>query len=950
MGSTLSAPANSYPFSQEKVRVWAANTVQPPTPVSTARGVLNASPVGSHAPPFRTPPVPGEPAGCRTPGGRQPDVQLVPSPAPSRDTPGLPKVDGSEEWSPRDTVYKKWPKEEPLLYSTTASTFVTPRTRGNSQVSDPNAARRAPSERSSRGVPSSMTSGSCTGGAVSAGDSSAWSRFSLLPEEQSPATDIGSSSDFGFPAATLPSPPVPKLSSPGWDPQEDDMDDLNNSFGLTTSNTTGNNRLPFTFGGPDDETPRHDMHNNGNIDGRSSLMFQSGSGQIDNIPDASSGMRSSLGTPMLESSLEAKARQMDDGSSWPANPQGPRPLLGEDGGFERDSSLCGIRDTSPRAPEQMGSVRTMGSRIGQDADASCSSPRPDPSIGSRPSEEVPQEPVHAEQGGWHSWDPTVGIKIAQSLVSPDSPRLFEGRVCGSMSEASNLESSPVNSQTSPDRPPSPCPGSSSDRGSLRGLVGRFGRPIDAGSDLRDQPRPMPKERKERQQEQPEERPSERQAFPLQRRTSDGRDKVSESAGSGSCSSRARGSGGATAGQSGTSSLTVHTRVPVPRKEARPRSKNSRVGSNADEDKWARQLAFKEENAGLGGGDFELSVMEEAANAIEMRDLAEIRSFRHASTVVTHVCEVTFGLLGLPLGLWSASRTKLDSTLLQKLVCFDREAAATLKREQVQVIQQTLKLPIFKDAISKERQRAVAPLARWCRAAGNLLMRLHGDLTLSEDRDAPQRLPLVSRSNSRQRTPLESPATTVDCGSPRDDRGYEASWVRGPWNTDGARSSAPSPQRHISPGRSKDRVNPQVGHPYDLGGLYVEPELWRLTEEQLARVEDLRIGREGVGEVTFHGETDCRDLLPQIKDSLVIEQGEVVVYPDAATKPPVGEGLNKAASVVLFGCMPNSQQRLLHPTLRERYRQRVAQMTEKKGAVFEDYDCEKGTWKFRVDHF
>ena len=31
------------------------------------------------------------------------------------------------------------------------------------QVSDPNAARRAPSERSSRGVPSSMTSGSCTG-------------------------------------------------------------------------------------------------------------------------------------------------------------------------------------------------------------------------------------------------------------------------------------------------------------------------------------------------------------------------------------------------------------------------------------------------------------------------------------------------------------------------------------------------------------------------------------------------------------------------------------------------------------------------------------------------------------------------------------------------------------------------------------------------------------------
>lgn len=137
---------------------------------------------------------------------------------------------------------------------------------------------------------------------------------------------------------------------------------------------------------------------------------------------------------------------------------------------------------------------------------------------------------------------------------------------------------------------------------------------------------------------------------------------------------------------------------------------------------------------------------------------------------------------------------------------------------------------------------------------------------------------------------------------------------------------------------------------DLAGLEVKPELWRLSQAELAMVRNLSVGRVGVGCVTFDGETDCRGLLPHLRELLVIEQGEVVVYPDPRKKPPVGQGLNKAASVVLFGCMPKSQQRLLDPKARERYKQRVAQMTEEKGAVFEDYDCDDGTWRFRVNHF
>ncbi|CAE8697614.1 unnamed protein product [Polarella glacialis] len=137
---------------------------------------------------------------------------------------------------------------------------------------------------------------------------------------------------------------------------------------------------------------------------------------------------------------------------------------------------------------------------------------------------------------------------------------------------------------------------------------------------------------------------------------------------------------------------------------------------------------------------------------------------------------------------------------------------------------------------------------------------------------------------------------------------------------------------------------------DLGGLSVEPSLWEMGEAELSCVVGLRIGKAGIGHVTFNSETDCRGLLPRLHEILSVEQGEIVVYPDPAMKPEVGQELNKPASVVLYGCMPKSQSRLTDSRACDRYKQRVAQMTEEKGAVFEDYSCEDGTWKFRVHHF
>lgn len=136
---------------------------------------------------------------------------------------------------------------------------------------------------------------------------------------------------------------------------------------------------------------------------------------------------------------------------------------------------------------------------------------------------------------------------------------------------------------------------------------------------------------------------------------------------------------------------------------------------------------------------------------------------------------------------------------------------------------------------------------------------------------------------------------------------------------------------------------------DLGGLVIEPDLWLLNEAELAKVEDLTVMRHAVGSVTFHGFTDCRELVYCLPDVVVLNPGEVVIYPNQKVKPPVGSGLNKPSTIKLYGCHPKSQI-FKDERAREKYRIRVKAMTEEKGAEFIDYDCDQGVWQFRVSHF
>ncbi|CAK0885368.1 unnamed protein product [Prorocentrum cordatum] len=142
---------------------------------------------------------------------------------------------------------------------------------------------------------------------------------------------------------------------------------------------------------------------------------------------------------------------------------------------------------------------------------------------------------------------------------------------------------------------------------------------------------------------------------------------------------------------------------------------------------------------------------------------------------------------------------------------------------------------------------------------------------------------------------------------------------------------------------------QSAAPKSEPGVF-EPDVFRLGPEELKRVPGLTISREGVGQIAFHGETDCSGV--DFGRAVRLEVGEVCVYPDGSSKPPPGTGLNKAATIVMMQCWPpNGGGRSLEDAgTREKYKQQIKKMTEEKNATFIDYDCSSGVWQFAVEHF
>lgn len=324
-----------------------------------------------------------------------------------------------------------------------------------------------------------------------------------------------------------------------------------------------------------------------------------------------------------------------------------------------------------------------------------------------------------------------------------------------------------------------------------------------------------------------------------------------------------------------------------------------------------------------------AAVEDSANAVSMKALRELRSFRQPPAIVCQVVEAASTILGFSELTWATSKLRLDSGFLQLIKSFSAKEAVQCPQARVEKFSKLMQAPAFVDDDLRDKCPAAKPLASWCIALFGLLMRLKSHSS-------------TPASLGGRRTPEMGTDVTPRADSLADRQVRQASSTQIAPPVPQARDAKWDKQQCGSQRTAKQAP--------DFGGLLVDPPLWELDEEALSHVKDLLVGREDVGFAVFHGETDCRGFLQILPSILLVEHGEIVVYPDSTQKPPIGKGLNKPASVVLYGCMPKPRTKLTDSRAQERYKQRVAEMTEEKGAIFEDYDCDNGTWKFRVNHF
>ncbi|KAK1434551.1 hypothetical protein QVD17_00298 [Tagetes erecta] len=139
--------------------------------------------------------------------------------------------------------------------------------------------------------------------------------------------------------------------------------------------------------------------------------------------------------------------------------------------------------------------------------------------------------------------------------------------------------------------------------------------------------------------------------------------------------------------------------------------------------------------------------------------------------------------------------------------------------------------------------------------------------------------------------------------------------------------------------------------------YTHPHISELEAKERAapgfcmRVKDFVVGRHGYGSIKFLGETNLRKV--DIETHVQFNNREVIVYTDESKKPPVGEGLNKAAEITLLNikCVDKKTgMQYTEGSKVDKYTEMLKKKAAAQGAEFISYDPIQGEWKFRVQHF
>jgi len=393
----------------------------------------------------------------------------------------------------------------------------------------------------------------------------------------------------------------------------------------------------------------------------------------------------------------------------------------------------------------------------------------------------------------------------------------------------------------------------------------------------------------------------------------------------------------------------------------------------------------------------LQRVQSCAEAIMVGDLQEIRQMSRPHASVREVVETTLMLLGYREAKWAAAQGYFErpDTFLEKMKAFD--ASRSISRLQFQKLSRSLSSTqsAFDESSMESISKACLGLVRWCRSVGDLLawrygtagdsaqaMPPNGGLGRDQGRALPQPGGSCSSSSSRGEHPSPAPAAATANGatsslpaaappvnhlrsSTASSRSCEG--INSPPSASQASPGASPCQvgsmtvgsdlERMSHSRLNEDASPPPTGPYIprpvMQNLEVLPDVYSIPLHELRAVKDLTVRKNGVGEVTFHGEIDLvreKRVLEELPRIIRLEQGEVVLYPDMGTKPPEGEGLNRPATITLFQCMPPSSGSFPDANSKIKYRERIAKMTEAKGAKFVDYDCDQGIWQFRVEHF
>lgn len=327
----------------------------------------------------------------------------------------------------------------------------------------------------------------------------------------------------------------------------------------------------------------------------------------------------------------------------------------------------------------------------------------------------------------------------------------------------------------------------------------------------------------------------------------------------------------------------------------------------------------------GESDDSLRKVHACAEALTNAELQELRALGRPHATVREVVETSLMLLGYRDATWAASRRYFDrpGVFLEKMRTFD--ASRMVSRLQYQKLCRGLSQGTFEEGNADHISVAAGKFARWCRAVGEVLARRYN---IS---------PTPARTGAPGRVSARGPGTEQKSarGAPENQQ---------PMQVKDADHGGPRPPQ--------SQKNCGIPRPQSMAGFDIIPDIYQIPMNELRRVTDLTIRRPGVGEVTFHGDIDMTrgNILEDLPNVVRLQPGEVVLYPEPGTKPVEGEGLNRPATITLHQCMPPNNGNFPDADSKRRYRERIAQMTEAKGARFVDYDCDNGIWRFRVDHF